>query len=76
MSLAITIFLLCVAIAIYFAFKPSKVKEQKEETITTADEVVEVVSLEVEEPTVEAPKKNKRKYYRRKPSSKKPKATE
>lgn len=76
MSLAITIFLLCVAIAIYFVFKPSKVKEQKEETIITEEEVVEVVSLEVEEPTVEAPKKNKRKYYRRKPSSKKPKATE
>lgn len=75
MSLAITIFLLCVAIAIYFVFKPSKVTEQKEETITT-NEVVEVVSLEVEEPTVDTPKKNKRKYYRRKPSSKKPKAVE
>lgn len=72
MSLTITFLLICLAIGVFFIFKPSK---EKEETITT-NEVVEVVSLEVEEPTVDTPKKNKRKYYRRKPSSKKPKAVE
>ena len=76
MNVLTTAILLLVAVGIYLIFKPSKTKAQQEETITTEEEVVEVVNLEVEEPTVEAPKKNKGKYYRRKPSSKKPKATE
>lgn len=76
MSLTIAFLLICLGIGVFFISNLSKVTEQKEETITTEEEVVEVVSLEVEEPTVDTPKKNKRKYYRRKPSSKKPKAVE
>lgn len=72
MSLTITIFLISVAIAIYFAFKPSTTKSTAEPQIIDEKDV----EVKVEATEVESPKKPKRKYYRRKPSSKKPKVTE
>jgi hypothetical protein len=60
MNTVITISLICLAIGIYFFFKPSK-----------AIQIIEIKSEEID-----APKKPKKKYYRRKSSNKKPKTSE